>query len=97
MFEKGQATTAYLDENPRLLRFTPRKPASQWSASNKERVARLTHDGRMAPAGLAAVAVAKARGTWDELTSLAADTTPPDLAGRFAGSARLTAPRSRAT
>jgi uncharacterized protein YdeI (YjbR/CyaY-like superfamily) len=73
-----------IDDRSHALRFTPRKPASQWSASNKERVARLTHDGRMAPAGLAAVAVAKARGTWDELSSLAADTTPPDLEAALA-------------
>lgn len=38
------------------IRFTPRKPASIWSAVNVKRVAELTAQGRMAPAGLAAFA-----------------------------------------
>ncbi len=36
------------------IRFTPRKRASIWSLRNVERVAVLTAEGRMAPAGLAA-------------------------------------------
>jgi uncharacterized protein YdeI (YjbR/CyaY-like superfamily) len=52
-----------IDERSHALRFTPRKPTSQWSAGNKERVERLTREGRMAPAGLALVAVAKTSGT----------------------------------
>ncbi len=68
-----------IDERSHALRFTPRKPGSQWSQSNKDRVARLTAAGRMAAPGLAAVEAAKASGAWDALTSLAADTTPPDL------------------
>jgi uncharacterized protein YdeI (YjbR/CyaY-like superfamily) len=35
-------------------RFTPRKPRSNWSAVNVARVAELTRQGRMQPAGLAA-------------------------------------------
>ena len=34
-------------------RFTPRRPKSHWSDSNRERVARLVRDGRMTEAGLA--------------------------------------------
>ena len=68
-----------IDDRSHALRFTPRKPGSQWSQSNKDRVARLLAAGRMAPPGLAAVEAAKASGTWDALTSLEADTTPPDL------------------
>ncbi len=74
-----------IDDRSHALRFSPRKPASQWSASNKVRVERLAREGRMAPAGLAVVAAAKANGTWDELTSLDADTTPPDLEAALAG------------
>ena len=73
-----------VDDRSHVLRFTPRKAASQWSASNKERVERLTRLGLMAPAGLAAVAAAKKSGAWDELTSLPADTTPPDLEAALA-------------
>jgi uncharacterized protein YdeI (YjbR/CyaY-like superfamily) len=36
------------------IRFTPRKPKSQWSAVNIKRVRRLSHSGRMRPAGLKA-------------------------------------------
>ena len=34
-------------------RFTPRRPKSPWSDSNRERVVRLLRDGRMTEAGLA--------------------------------------------
>ncbi|MBV9181344.1 MAG: YdeI/OmpD-associated family protein [Acidobacteria bacterium] len=34
------------------IRFTPRKPASTWSAINVERVAKLTRLGLMRPAGM---------------------------------------------
>jgi len=45
-------------------RFTPRRPRSSWSRSNVERVERLTREGRMHPAGLAAVERARADGRW---------------------------------
>jgi uncharacterized protein YdeI (YjbR/CyaY-like superfamily) len=38
------------------IRFTPRKPRSNWSAINIKKVAELTAAGRMQPAGLAAFA-----------------------------------------
>jgi len=43
-----------LDETSRVQRFTPRKPTSNWSAVNIKKVAELTAQGRMTPAGLAA-------------------------------------------
>lgn len=52
------------DERFRLL-FTPRRAKSRWSASNRERVERLSAAGLMEPAGLAAVEAAKAADTWD--------------------------------
>jgi uncharacterized protein YdeI (YjbR/CyaY-like superfamily) len=36
------------------IRFTPRKPASNWSSVNIARVGQLTKEGRMRPAGRAA-------------------------------------------
>jgi uncharacterized protein YdeI (YjbR/CyaY-like superfamily) len=39
-----------------VIRFTPRKPGSIWSAVNIARVAELERQGRMRPAGLAAFA-----------------------------------------
>ena len=43
-----------LDAESYVIRFTPRKPQSTWSAVNIKRVAELKRDGRMTPPGLAA-------------------------------------------
>lgn len=43
-----------LGEESHKQRFTPRKPGSNWSKVNVEKVARLTEEGKMRPAGLAA-------------------------------------------
>lgn len=43
-----------VDGESYMNRFTPRKPNSNWSAVNIARVAELTAQGRMQPAGLAA-------------------------------------------
>jgi uncharacterized protein YdeI (YjbR/CyaY-like superfamily) len=45
-----------VDAESYKIRFTPRKRTSIWSAVNVARVAALTRDGRMQPAGLAAFA-----------------------------------------
>jgi uncharacterized protein YdeI (YjbR/CyaY-like superfamily) len=45
-----------VDADRYTIRFTPRQPRSTWSAVNIARVAELTAEGRMAPAGLAAFA-----------------------------------------
>lgn len=42
-----------VDEERYAQRFTPRKPRSQWSEMNKERVKRLIKLDKMTPAGLA--------------------------------------------
>lgn len=55
-----------LDEVRYVRRFTPRKPKSLWSASNKKRVTELTKAGRMAPPGRRVVDAAKRDGSWDE-------------------------------
>ena len=43
-----------IDEDRYMQRFTPRKPGSNWSRINVEKVAKLTEAGLMRPAGLAA-------------------------------------------
>jgi len=45
-----------LDENSRRQRWTPRKPASNWSKVNIALVEKLTAEGRMTQAGLEAFA-----------------------------------------
>jgi uncharacterized protein YdeI (YjbR/CyaY-like superfamily) len=70
-----------IDEESHALRFTPRGRRSIWSQSNKDRVARLIEEGRMTPAGLAAVEAAKANGEWDAASAREdVDTVPEDLA-----------------
>jgi uncharacterized protein YdeI (YjbR/CyaY-like superfamily) len=46
--------TNSIDEDRYMQRFTPRKPGSNWSKINVEKMARLTKAGLMRPAGLAA-------------------------------------------
>jgi uncharacterized protein YdeI (YjbR/CyaY-like superfamily) len=48
-----------LGEEAYMIRFTPRKSTSIWSAVNVARVAELTAAGRMQPAGLRAFAARK--------------------------------------
>jgi uncharacterized protein YdeI (YjbR/CyaY-like superfamily) len=45
-----------LDEESYVIRFTPRRPTSNWSKVNIRRVGELERDGRMRPAGQAAFA-----------------------------------------
>jgi uncharacterized protein YdeI (YjbR/CyaY-like superfamily) len=51
-----------------------------WAATNKARVVRLIAEGRMAPAGLAAIERAKANGSWTILDSAERLEVPEDLA-----------------
>src|SRR3982751_5529658 len=52
------------DQETSWIRFTPRRPRSAWSQRNLANVARLEAQGRMLPAGHAAVDAAKADGRW---------------------------------
>jgi uncharacterized protein YdeI (YjbR/CyaY-like superfamily) len=54
-----------IDDDWYLQRFTPRRPKSNWSKINRQKVEALTAAGRMRPAGLAEVDHAKADGRWD--------------------------------
>jgi len=74
------STTHTLDTDRMTVLFSRRKPGSTWSRSNKERVERLAAEGRMAPAGLAAVAAAKANGAGSGLDDVEALVVPEDLA-----------------
>lgn len=53
-----------VDASSYLQRYTPRSKNSLWSQVNVANVERLTRAGRMQPAGLRAVAAAKADGRW---------------------------------
>ena len=54
-----------LDERFYLQKFTPRRSRSKWSRINREKIEQLTNVGRMKPAGLEQVELAKADGRWD--------------------------------
>ena len=54
-----------LDERFYLQKFTPRRSRSKWSRINREKIEQLTNAGRMKPAGLEQVELAKADGRWD--------------------------------
>ena len=68
--------------------FTPRKPRSAWAATNKARVARLTEQGLMTPAGMAAVEVAKQNGSWSTLDAAESLTVPKELRRALNGNAQ---------
>lgn len=77
----------WVDSRPRAVDarrssrlITPRKPTSNWSARNKDRVAALTAQGRMQQAGLEAVEVARRNGRWEALDEVETLTEPSDLA-----------------
>lgn len=53
------------DDDRFARKFTPRKPGSKWSPSNKQRIAKLEAEGRMAPPGQALVDAARLDGSWD--------------------------------
>ena len=67
-----------LDDRFYLQRITPRRPKSVWSQKNVATVERLTAEGRMRPAGLAAVEAAQADGRWERAYAGPATITMPD-------------------
>ncbi len=65
--------------------FTPRRSGSAWSKRNVTIVTALMEEGRPHRSGLAAVARAKADGTWDAAyDGQASIEVPPDLAAALA-------------
>jgi uncharacterized protein YdeI (YjbR/CyaY-like superfamily) len=69
------------DDHHWLIRFTPRKPRSRWSQLNRTRATGLLAEGRMRPAGVAQIEMAKSDGRWDlAYAPASAAEAPPDLA-----------------
>jgi uncharacterized protein YdeI (YjbR/CyaY-like superfamily) len=67
------------DERYRQI-FTPRRPKSVWSKINKGHIERLIAEGRMMPAGQAAIDAAKADGSWHSLDDIEDLAPPPEFA-----------------
>ena len=77
-----------IDDEWYVQRFTPRRAKSVWSKINRERIERLTAEGRMRPAGLAEVERAKADGRWAAAYDSPATAVVPGRPRRRPGSAR---------
>jgi uncharacterized protein YdeI (YjbR/CyaY-like superfamily) len=78
-----------LDEQFYLQKFTPRRSRSKWSKINVEKIEALTKEGRMRPAGLEQVELAKADGRWDAAYSSSTNVTEPaDLKKALKANAR---------
>ena len=76
--------TNRLDEERAMQLFTPRRPRSPWSRLNKQKVARLSAEGLMTPAGERMVETAKANGSWTVYDEVEEVVVPPDLAAALA-------------
>jgi uncharacterized protein YdeI (YjbR/CyaY-like superfamily) len=75
-----------------LQKFTPRGAKSVWSKVNREKVQALVDAGKMRPAGLAAVELAKTDGRWEAAyDSPSKATVPEDLAAALAANPRASA------
>jgi uncharacterized protein YdeI (YjbR/CyaY-like superfamily) len=73
-----------LDDRRSRQYFAPRKPTSGWAATNKARIERLISEGRMHPAGLAAIERARENGSWTLLDDVERGVIPDDLAAALA-------------
>ncbi len=80
-----------LDDARSMLWISPRKPGSNWSRVNRDKVARLEAAGRMAASGCRAVSRARADGTWTALDDVENLVVPPDLAAALSGTPDLRA------
>ena len=77
------STQRPVDERRSMMWFAPRRPQSLWTRPNRERIARLQAEGRLEPAGRAAVEAARAKGNWDLLEPAEDGIVPDDLAAAF--------------
>ena len=80
-----------LDDERYTHRFTPRKPDSRWSESNRERLARMRSAGLMAPPGEAAVEASIRSGAWDKPARAAPVEAPAELLAALEADAEVRA------
>lgn len=67
-------------DDKRTAQLITQRKQQAWAESYKQRVARLTREGRMHPAGHAVVEAGKASGLWDFYADVDALIVPDDLA-----------------
>jgi uncharacterized protein YdeI (YjbR/CyaY-like superfamily) len=68
-----------VDAERYMQKWTPRKLDSVWSAANKERIKKLTAEGRMAAPGKAKVSAARRNGSWNKLSDIDRIGRPPEI------------------
>ncbi|KAK5069499.1 hypothetical protein LTR64_008180 [Lithohypha guttulata] len=73
----GQGNSCPEEPDYYLARYTPRRPKSTWSQINVKLAERLIEEGRMRPAGQAAIDAAKADGRWGRAYSAPTNMTVP--------------------
>ena len=72
-----------LSDDQAMLYLAPRRPTSNWSRINKERVLSLRTQGLLTPAGEAAVETAVRNGHWEALAEVEELLEPDDLRQRL--------------
>lgn len=77
-----------LDEHRYIQLFTPRKPRSGWSKTNKDRIEQLVNEGLMTSAGLEKIEAAKRDGSWTHLDAVEALMVPTDFRKALAANKR---------
>ncbi|MEL6659769.1 MAG: YdeI/OmpD-associated family protein [Bacteroidota bacterium] len=78
------STKKSIDEEQYMQYFCKRKPKSNWSRVNKEKVKTLTERGLMEEAGYKSIEIAKENGSWTILDKVEALVIPEDLRVAFA-------------
>lgn len=68
-----------MDQDRFMQLFTPRKPNSNWSKINKDKITILSEAGKMHLSGLKSVSLAKENGSWTKLDAIEALIVPQDL------------------
>ncbi len=69
---------ASFDDKCWLQRFTPRRPKSKWSKVNRKKATELIEQGKMKPAGLKQVELARQDGRWDRAYDSQSNAVVPD-------------------
>ena len=78
------STKKSIDKEQYIQYFCKRKPKSNWSKVNKEKVKSLIEQGLMKKAGFKSIEIAKENGSWSFLDEVEALIVPADLIEEFA-------------
>jgi uncharacterized protein YdeI (YjbR/CyaY-like superfamily) len=83
------ATVRRLDEERYMQRFTPRRPRSKWSATNRRRAEALLAAGLVEDEGLARIEEARGNGAWAKAFAEETDVEmPQELAAALKANAK---------